>query len=593
MNFTQEYFPDLDDLTPAQLTAARAFVVSRMQVLFGDVDLSPGTPTGDGVISPLAAFVAASEVANGRLMSDLDLNNIANNIIYSCAFVEKYLGNFAVYDVSNLRAAGLVRLTFNTDKAYTLNRVMLFNFGGSDTYRLKVNDLDTESISIKAAGTPYDGSDDAYVLAQTSATTWSVDVPLEGTLTEAVTRGTTGYSTYIPTELVGIAAAIDFLPGVPSASIADLARMARNISHSMTAGSRAGIRAMIYRNWPESAMVSPVITGDTEMLRTVPGSAMILQQPAVDVYYRSARDLQIETQTVKLVYNATAPYGGVSGKRFRGAVSFLHCPSKILSVTWAGTSAVATVVPNGWKVFSRPTSLDFHGGGHFGTRYEEFYLDVEPTLNNDQTTVIQKTDGDNGEQYAYFTVTYVTDPLMVTVGAALESTDNAPPGVSVLVKSGPLVDLTSMTVTYYRKPGTRMVLTTAAAKIASYIASAGYPDVFRQTAVHDIMRVAGAERVVSIAVDGSILPSAASRMFMLENEPANFLAADWQRWSVAITQPDVHTVDAIVPTASIILNPDLTYGPTGSEFLTYGAWAASGRTVRCRIEPSNIIFVEI
>jgi hypothetical protein len=580
MNFIEEYYPDLGEISTADMATARAFVVTTLQPYFVGVDLSPGTVTGDGVISPLAAGLAAAAVANDRLMSDLNLENVAAGLIYSCNFVQKYLGNFAVYDVENMRGTGLVRLTFSTSSTTTVQSTARFKFGGTSEFNLRLSDAYTQYITILAAGSAHTGAADTYVLAQTSYTTWAVDVPLEGVVTDAIARGTNGTATEVADTLIGIAAATDFLPGVPSATLPDLARFARSMATSLTSGNRAGTRSLVLRNWPETRMVSPIITGDAEMQRTVAGGAMILQQPAMDIFIRSARDQQVETQTVRLNYAEVADGDGTSN-RFRGYVNFLHRPSKILSVEWAGGAGYIDTTT--W--YTRTSRVDLHGSLHCGSRFEELYVDVEPTI--DVVTnmpVIQMSDDiemSPPQLFAMFTITYEADPLLEMMSSVLEARDNTPAGVDVIVKGGPVVDVEAMTIRYTKKKGTRTLLAAARENIVEYMRTAGYPDVFSQTAIIDIMRYAGADRTVSIECTGHVSATPATKRFPYSLQPYGpDLLVDWDVYSSAVAPLDVTNVDGVVPNTIV--------SDIGGE-----AWASTNRTVRYRVSPENITFVEL
>ena len=572
LSFTDEYFPDIDELGAATLATSREAVVRTLQPSMADVDLAPGTPTGDLVVSVLGAHRAAAEVANSRLMSDLNLENVANGIIYSCNFVRGYLGNFSVYDVENLRATGLVRLTYSSPVARTLPFAQRFRFGNTDDYSLAVSDSESSHIRILSAGVPHDGQPDTYILSQTSTTTWAVDVPLSGDLTVTVTRGTAGTTTVVPAELVGIVAAVNFLPGVPSASLKDLARMARRTAFSLTAGSRASTASLVLRNWPETAMVSPIVTGDPEMLRAPVNSAMVMQRPAIDVYVRSARDMQRETQVVRLDYVPTLD--GV----FRGQINLLHIPSRIVSIEWSGTTSVSAV--EDFTVFTNTTRRDLYGNQHCGTRYEALFVEVVPT----SADAITRS-GPADAQYAMFKVTYDADPLVATMASTLEAPDNVPPGVSVLVKSGPLVLLDNLDVSYTKKQGVRTTLGVAREQISNYLRGAGYPDVFRQTAVHDIMVDSGVERVTAITCAGSIRVSAASRRLVdvYTDAAAMAITADWHAQSLPITTPPVTDVSAIVPSFYL----------AGADEDPVEQWAATARTSRYHVDPENVTFTEI
>lgn len=581
LSFTTEYLPQLEDLSEAELTAAREKVVQELQPVMGDVDLSPGTPTGDFVVSALAYYRAAAEVANGRLMSDLNLANVADGLIYSCDFVAAYLGNFAVYDVDNLRAAGLVRLTYTSAAAREIAKATRFRFGTTDDWAPKLADSSATDVTILAPGSSHPGTPDVYILAQTSATTWSVDIPVEGVLSSPIAAGTSGTSTDVPDELVGISAAVDFMSGLPSASLSALAKMARKVAFSLTAGSRASTKALVYRNWPESNMVSPVVPGDSEMQRVAAGTALVLQAPSVDLYFRSVRDMQAEVQNIRLSY--VVPDGETTGV-FRGALPLLHRPSQILGVEWSGTSEDSLVGSK--TIFSKSERTDLYGSLHCGTRYESMFVEVVPILDELDVPLIPLLDDDDG-QYAVFTVTYTCDPLLETVSSLLESPDYRPAGVDVLVKSGPLITIDDLVITYRRKSGVKTALNAARERIVEYLRTAGYPDPFRVTALHDIVRNAGADTIVSVDVSATLTVSAADRLFRtaLSDPAGDDILGDWSTNSDAFLQPTIITLDSIA-SPNVIVDGEISVGGPPD------AWAATPRTVRYALDPDNLLFIE-
>lgn len=581
LSFTEEYYPSLSEIDEAAFAAARAEVVAELQPVMGDVDLSPGTPTGDFCVSPLALYRAGAELSNSRLMSDLDLSNVADGLIYSCDFVRAYLGNFGVYDVENLKATGLVRLTYSAADALTIPRTVRFRFNTTSDWTLKVSDPSISEITILAPGSSHPGDADTYILAQTSATTWAVDVPVEGVLEAPITAGTTGTSTVVPTSLVGIAAAVDFMSGLPSSSLSALAKMARKVAFSLTAGSRASTTALIYRNWPEANMVSPVVPGDTELQRVAAGSAAALQAPAADVYFRSSRDMQRETQNVRLDY-VQPTVGG--DKVFRGTLPLLHNPSRIVSIEWSGTTDTSYVTS--YEVFSKTERSDLYGSLHCGTRYESLHAEVVPEVDGFDVPLIPLTD-DGGSQYAIFTVTYDTDPLLETVSSLLESPDYRPAGVDVLVKSGPLVLLSDVAITYTKKEGVQTTLGVARDKIVDYFRTAGWPEPFAVTELHDIMRNAGADRVISVEVTGSITVSAATKLFRAAiADPGDVdLLDDWATESDDLQTVAITTVAGLTAPNTIIDGEISPGGPAD-------AWAATKRTVKYAVDSSNVRFIE-
>jgi hypothetical protein len=579
LSFTQEYYPSVEELTPEQITAAREQIVTALRPFMPDVDLTPGTPTGDFVVTPMAVYRAAAEEANNRLMSDLDLANVADGLIYSCEFVKAYLGNFAVYDVDNLRASGLVRLTFTSPLARDIARTIRFQFNTEDDWTLMVADPNTTVIKILQAGSAHNGQPDTYVLAQTTANTWAVDVPVEGVLSAPIEAGTAGAATEIATDLVGIAAAIKFMSGVPSASLPDLARMARKIAFSITAGSRASTKALVYRNWPESNMVSPVVPGDDEMQRMAALSPLGLQSPAVDLYFRSARDMQRVTQNIRLDYVNAA--GAPAAKVFRGVLPLLHRPSRILGIEWSGTSTESKVI--NYRVFSKSERADLFGSSHCGTRFESLYAQLVPVLDGSSTPLIPLSQDVNG-QYAIFTITYDCDPLLETVSSLLESPEYRPAGVDVLVKSGPLVLFEDLAITYVKKQGVKTTLNTARERIVEYLRTAGHPDDFRVTELYDIVRNAGADKVLQLTASGQILVSAANKLFRAA-VTSPLATANWDTPSDWLQVIPFVAVEEVAAPAIIINGPMSPGGPTD-------IWAATNRTVRYATDPSSVRFIE-
>jgi hypothetical protein len=581
LSFTDEYYPDLSELTDEQLAAARAKVVASLQPEMPDVDLSPGTPTGDFVVTALAGHRAAAEEANSRLMSDLNLSNVADGLIYSCNFVRAYLGNFAVYDVENLKASGLVRLTYTSSAPRTIPRTVRYRFGTSDDWSVAVANPSATEITVLAPGSSHTGTADTYILAQTSATTWAVDIPVQGVLSAPIAAGATGTSTEVPAELVGIAAAITFMSGLPSASLPSLAKMARKVAFSLTAGSRSSTKSLVYRHWPESSMVSPIVPGDQEMQRVAAGTALALQSPAVDVYFRSARDMQREVQYVRLNY--VVPTGETTGV-FRGALPLLHRPSRILGIEWSGTTTESYV--NGRTIYSRSDRTDLYGSLHCGTRFESLFAHVVPVLDGNDIPLIPLLDDESG-QYAIFAVTYDADPLLETVSSLLESPDYRPAGVDVLTKSGPLLLFDSITIHYTKQAGVRTTLSAAKEKIVEYLRTAGFPDPFNVIALHDIVRNAGVSRVLSVVVDGTITVSAATRLLRdtLPDPGSADIEANWNAESDAFATHNVAST-SVATAPNFLVDGEISGGGPPD------AWAATARTVRYAVDAENISFIE-
>lgn len=564
-----EYFPDLEELTSAQLATARAAVVDYLQPHFPEHDMSPGSVFGGMYVSPFAEFLAALTVTQNRFMSDLDLENVANGIIYSCNFVERYLGNFAVRDVTALQSGGMVRLTFSADGEYLVNKGVKFQFGSDDLFYPRLPSMATDSFRILPSGSVADSSLNEVSLVQTSQATWAVDLPLTGKMTADVLRGINGLSSLTIPALVGIASAVVFDYGLPPVSLPALAEIARRTAYAASVGSRNSTRAFVTQQWPETKVVSLAITGDPEMQRTVAGSPLALAIPASDVYFRSKRDYQTESQSVRLAYDSAR-------RVFRGQVRFLHRPGIIEDVrpTAALDLEMTSVV-----VYSKVSDSRFPGSTGCGTSFEEFWLHVVPPEDGDGVILVDRSDDSSGT-YAMFTVTYRADPLLEPVSAMMTSPDNAPVGVDVAVKAGPLVNVKSLTIGYRRKPGTTMAIDTARAEIAAYVNGVGWPELFSEASMIESMYAAGALRTQSVAYDAELTLTPAVRRFASGFNPA--ADPDWLDNSLVCPTADITTADGMRPfdlfTGTVSGIPEL--------------YAVSDRNVRYFILPENIVFIE-
>lgn len=566
-----EYFPDIEELTPVQLSSARASVVDYLRPHFPDHDMSPGSVFGDLYVSPAAAFFAAMTVSQNRFMSDLDLENVANGVIHSCAFVERYLGNFAVKDVSTLQSSGLVRLTFSEDKTYTVNKGVKFKFSSDDIFYPRLPSMATDTFVILPSGSIPDTSRNEVALSQTSLTTWAVDIPLTGKMTAAVARGETGLASVVQPELVGIVAAAEFDYGLPPASLSTLAEMARRTAYAASVGSRNSTRSFVVNQWPETKVVSVITSGDYEMQRTVPGTSIALAAPAADIIFRSRRDYQQESQTVRLAFDSTL-------RVFRGKVNFLHRPCKIDTVVSADNPEL--VLPS-VVLYSQVQSPRFPGSTGCGTTHEEFWLHVTPPEAEDETILIARSD-DAAGSYAMFTVTYRTDPLLEPVSAMLTSDDNAPVGVDIAVKAGPMIMIHSLTIGYRRKPGATMALDAARAEIASYVNGVGWPELFSEAAMVESMYAAGALRTQSIAYDATLTVTPAHRRFAPDFDPT--IDSDWDAAGNSLICPsaEIDSAESMRP-ATVM---------TGTSNGVAELYAVSDRNIRYYLPAENIYFIE-
>lgn len=569
MSYLSDYLPTLSELTDAQLRAGRDKALAFLRQGLPDITLEPGSPAGDSLVTPMGLLFAGCDESNRRRNSDMDLSNVSAGTIYSCDFVRAFLGNYGVYDVDRAAGYGVVRLTFSSNVSRSVPVHTLFRFGSSD-YRPLASST-ASVVVINACGDAPDGADH-YELAQTSASTWAVDIPLTGGDAATVQAGDGCVLSLAVDGLIGAVAVVDFANGTPSAGLSDLANMARKTSWAVNSPTRGGMSSSVWRNWPEARMVSPVLTGDQEMVRVVSNGPTIIQAPAVDLYFRSQYDMQVASQMVKLYY-AECDEDEVSRGRFRGPVTFLGRPSKIVSTEWSGTSVESFVESAVWV--SEPDEV--------GTVGERFHVSVTPVIDGITSLPEIPLLEDDGGLYAMFTITFLYDPALAFVSSTMTNGDNAPVGVSVSVVPGPLVEIAAFTVEFARQPGVKTLTQPAAAALSSAVSASGYPAVYRQSVVHDVMKQAGAGRVKSVlcSATASVTPSA--RVFASVEDPGG--AGMWDDWILGSAE-----VTTLELSENDLLGPVVTHDDHSGLWLEH--WVLSERTARLYLPEAAITFVE-
>lgn len=566
LSFTTEYLPQLEDLSDEQLLTARSLVVEWMSSNFTGVDSSPGTVFGDGVVTPIAGMLAAVQEATRRMLSDMNTANVADGRIYSCEFVRRFLANLGVYDVDGAKTSGILRLTFDADASLTIPGRVRFLINGSQfSVRIPVG---MTEIQLLQSGSMVVSEND-YVLRQTSVNTWAVDIPIEAT--ETASAADSGTSASVSETVAGLRAATlvtPLAPGNPPASLSALARFAQRATAASNSVTKDGIRSLILRMWPYSSMVAVFNDSDPESTRSVAGGPLALSAPAVDVCYRSSADMSVISQTIRLDFyllNGTTP-------RFRGALQLLHRPSKIVSVIQNGGGNENLVSAAVCYSFNAAPAR-FAGHDYFGSEHEGLLLDVHPALLSGASRI--RTITDSSGTYAWFTVTYLADPWLSSVTRYVEADSRRIPGVDVMVRGGPLVELTNLTITYTKTPGVKMAA--AAQNIASMVNASGYPSPLRALSLADLVRAAGAASVNNITATFAARNTPADKLLLDEFPPADayeFWGSEW------------NALDAAELTGSAVNQFSI------SETAYAEGWSVTERNARFYVKPENVNLVE-
>lgn len=569
-DFISTYFPDLNSIDAATVEAARSRIETHLREGFPDLDTRTNSVFGDLVITPYAYMLAAFEESMGRFMSDLDLENVANGVIYNCDFVRKYLNNFATVDRNNLRSTGVVRLTFCEDKDYIIDRRTRYQFGTNNEFTLRLPYAG--HLVVKATDAVLPAGQNTRKLVQVDNARWACDIGVQGTMEGTpVIKGDAGTTDLVVTDLESIIASIDFEPGYPEESLPKLAEKTRQTFYSATLATRSGCKLFLAKEFPELEAISAVISGDAEQLRSV-STPLGIPTGRADVYVKSKQHATEDSQIVTLAYN-------VSGTYYVGQLSFLNPPCEILSITSNSDSSVDLGFGTS-DVVILSRSTDFSKAPYLTSAYsgyEEFFIYINAPTPGLTNTVV------SGDQFHDFKITYRADPVLSSVTDVVSSPDNAPVAVDVLTRGFVVIRITKLTITYVKKAGVKMALDTARKEIFSYFKSLGYDKLYSNSRIIDTMFYAGAEDVVSIVPEAHVQWTVADKI--LPEGGADPVA----NWATALTEArTVPTLNITTTSGLIPAYQDEDLGVPADE-----TYASAGKRNVCYIlDAEDIVFTE-
>jgi len=574
------YFPSVDELDAATVQNARRRAEIFLKQFDPDIDTRPNTPFGDLHLTNFARLLAAMEIAQGRFMSDLDLEQIANGTIYNCAFVTKYLKNFAVYDKDTLSSSGVIRLTFCVDQAYTIDRGMRFQFGTDDIFTLRL--AHPGHLEVVPVGSTPAINTNTRVLTQVDEERYSIDIGVEGTLTGDILAGTSGTTDTTVTDLTGVTVLYDFEYGTPTSSLPTLAAKARETHYTASMNTVGGTRNYLQRQFPDLKAVSPVITGDTEMVRDVV-NPLGVGAGYLDAHIQSSKHAGDDSHYVELQYFDTQD--GALVERYIGVLDLVQHPQHIKSIV----SAEDATIDLGWgtdaiEIISE--SLDPVNAPLAQAAYstqEKLWIAIDMPKASGVDLITNTIDVDTGDESHRFLVTYQADPMVPIVTDDVGSRSVKPVGVNVLVRGLVPVVIEDLLINYVKKPGVTMKLDTAKTEIYEYFKRLGYPNLYSDSRIGDSMYYAGAEDVISVTCTAHVQWSVADWFLKTPglNDPITKLA-DTLTNSV---KPNLVTISGSGGLIPEYVDPDL--GTNDQTYVSVGQ-----RNVGYVLNKENIRFSE-
>lgn len=511
LDIVSTYFPSQADIPAEHLQAVRRRVYNYLLRSNADLDMRPNTPFGDLWLTPGAEEVAALEVAMSRFMSDLDLNQVANGIIYNCPFVDAYLKNFAIVPLTGSPATGLVRFTFNKDQEYELDSSLqvAFTSGTGSVFTLRLNA--PGPAFVRPVGAPVDARPNQYRLVQLSPSRFAVDIPVEGSMSTPVLRGVAGKTSAPILCLESVVAVENFDTGIPDDSLARRAERARVAFPAATLTSRTGTINLLLRQFPDLQAVSSVLPGDIEAVRDT-FNVLGISTGGADIHIRSRHALHRITQQVRL--NFYQEQDDDNQDVFASKVEFLHPPHIIQNIAWAGGAQIDLGVRGDDVIVMSRSSDPTTAPGLLCafSPLEDLYVTVKMPRAGSGAALVTLQYDELDQPYAYFNVTYLADPMINPVFDYVTSDTVHPVGSRIHVRGFNSVYFEHLTIAYRRAPGITMNFSAAKAEIFAYMNSRGGPAFpYSDGPIVDAMAYAGAQQVMSIQAEARVLWTAADR----------------------------------------------------------------------------------
>lgn len=532
IDFIQTYMPEVIELESADVYSTRERLEQYCLAAAPDVETNPNTVVGDLVVTPQAYVLTAIEKGMDRLLSDLQLENVANGVIYNCEFVANWIKNFAVDTTFQLKPSGVVRLIFSKNKQYTLDRHTTFTVNNAifSCYLPNIGDF-----IIYPVGSQLPTNVNGTIMIATGDGTFFADIPVIGeTDILELTAGTAFVMDPALPECESATALADFDAGTETISLQDLAKRARTTMHAASLNTRNGAINYLKSVCPLVECVYAIHNGDKEMLRDS-HNAYGVSMGVLDLYARSKGYNFTEKQVLTMYLNKAGTY-------YECDWDYVGQPYHIESLTHEKR-------PELLSIDHTITSTNGKGLGALAaySRHEKLHIEVGEAVDEEGDSYFEPKIDSDGRLYTQFTITYQTDPLFPAIAQTVENDDNRPVNTDILVRGFIPIIFDQFEVEYVRTPGVLPDLESAFTKIKEYMGNLGAPYVFSEAEIARIMKDAGAKYMKKINVVARVQWSVAHRIGnysgIIEEVPATILRSSESLRIIYPPEEQAHKAD--------------------------------------------------
>lgn len=496
------YIPTIEEISAEAIQSER-LRLARFYNGFSDLDTRPNTPFGDLYLTPAAIDAASRKIQMERFLSDLDPARLQAGTIYSCDVATRLLQSLGVIPTASKPASGVVRLTFTASGTYELDRGLVFSFASNDTTLFQLKLVNPGPLIISPLEVAAVGPTNAIPLVRIGPDLWAADAYVEGVMAQQVTSGTKATVSEDITCLAAATALVDFDTGIPGDSLVELAKRTALQVHAASLSTRNGTRRYLMDTFPALTTVSPVLSGDYEMLRDAV-NALGFYRGNMDVFVRSEH-VRASTISVQLTHIAVQDDETVDS--FVGTVQFPDIPLRILSIKAAANPEVDLGVRGeDVTLYGYSSDSEIPGLTAGFSRFENFELVVRmPRGTGAEALLTTTVDSATGDVTAWFNIEYESDVMVALVDSHVTGDEVAPVGVRLLCRGFNLCMLDSLTVEYRRRKGIIFDAEKARTEIYAHLMSRGGPEMpFSDAEIADSMFYSGASQTGEILCSGQV-----------------------------------------------------------------------------------------
>lgn len=328
---------DLSNLSSTEIQNSVTDVRTVIKQALPTLDTAPDSVFGNLFVVPSAKTNAAFEKAKDCLLSDLIISNIAQGKVCDCDFVKEYIKNFGISTLEDgtLPIQGVVRLVFNTNKMYTIDRGMMMVFNEDYLCNFWILGKNNTNIVVYPAERPFSSNDtfNTFRLSPYSAsdgeqgeiTQWYVDLPVYTSAASQISAGDIATYDLAIDELVSITAVTDMSTDTAEEQpVERMANVAQQVFPSSNMTTKGNAVSFAMSNFYNNIATACVVDQNDKEIKNASKDVMGVNSPKVDIYTQP-KNLVEATSVVKLA-------------RFINVVETKNDNGEVISTTYVPTN---------------------------------------------------------------------------------------------------------------------------------------------------------------------------------------------------------------------------------------------------------------